>query len=81
MHDFQNNVGGDYLIDSDKILPLNIFSMTLLSQSYLQIFVYFGYLPFQRWGFFLPKHKDNDFRKSSESCHVGIHCIALIEYS
>ena len=33
---------------------------------------------FQRWGYFHPKQ--NNAKKSSKPCHVGIHWIALMEY-
>ena len=38
--------------------------------------------PFQCGGYFRPKHKNaNIFEKTSKSCHVGIHWIALTGYS
>ena len=37
---------------------------------------------FQCCGYYCPKHKDaNIFQKPSNPCHVGIHRIALAEYS
>ena len=37
------------------------------------------YYPFQSWDYFRPRHKH--FWKTSKPCHVGIHQIALTEFS